>query len=48
MFQLDMVCDNLKIQVHQSPFYAMVFTVIFYRATISENDVQSQIMSRII
>jgi hypothetical protein len=29
MFQLDMVCDNLIIQVHKSPFYARVFTVIF-------------------
>jgi hypothetical protein len=48
MFQLDMVCVNLIIQVHKSPFYATVFTVIFYRTTISENDVQSQIMSCII
>jgi hypothetical protein len=48
MFQLDMVCVNLIIQVHKSPFYAMVFTVIFLQATISENDVQSQIMSCII
>jgi hypothetical protein len=49
MFQLDMVCVNLIIQVHKSLFYTMVFTVIFfYRATISENDVESEILSCII
>jgi hypothetical protein len=32
MFQLDMVCVNLIVQVHKSPFYAMVFTVIFLQS----------------
>jgi hypothetical protein len=32
MFQLEMVCVNLIIQVHKSPFYTMVFIVIFLQS----------------